>query len=253
MKGLIVDLNGTLYFKDAVIEGAPEAIEAWREAGLELRFMTNTDSKTPAQLVAMCHDYGLDVREDEVFSAAQVTYRFLEQQGKPFTGLIHHNLHEDFKKLDWDDDNAAFVVVGDIERGAGYDELDRLFRRLMDGAELILMQPSRHSYSADGPHLDAGAFGALFEFASGQDAQIMGKPSERFFEIVLGDMGLEPHEVAVIGDDIESDIAGAARIGATSIMVKTGKYDAQTTEKAEVSPDLVVDRVVGVLDALKKD
>jgi FMN phosphatase YigB (HAD superfamily) len=65
--------------------------------------------------------------------------------------------------------------------------------------------------SEDGLTLDAGPFVAALEYASGKTALVVGKPEPAFFEAALRDLGREAHEVAMVGDDAESDVAGAQR------------------------------------------
>ena len=88
--------------------------------------------------------------------------------------------------------------------------------------------------------LDAGAYVAALEYASGKQAKLVGKPSRQFFEIALEGFGLPPHQVAMVGDDVENDVGGAQRAGLMGILVQTGKYRKDLVEKSGVTPDLVV-------------
>jgi ribonucleotide monophosphatase NagD (HAD superfamily) len=74
----------------------------------------------------------------------------------------------------------------------------------------------------------------------------VGKPERAFFRLALADLGLEPHEVAMVGDDAESDVAGAQAAGLQGILVKTGKY----RPEAEGEPDLVLESVAGLPEVL---
>jgi len=92
--------------------------------------------------------------------------------------------------------------------------------------------------------MDIGAFIAGLEYASNQDAMIIGKPSQDFFDAVLNDMQLQAEEVVMIGDDIDSDIGGAQAAGIRGALVKTGKYRAAYTEASAIKPDFIIDSVV---------
>lgn len=251
MQGLIFDLNGTLYFKERALEGAAETLQALRKRGYTMRFMTNTDSKTRMQLHELICDYGLDIPINEIFSAAHATYEYLRNNNYSFTGLLPENLSTDFKHLRRDDEKPDCVLIGENHRDISYDNLDKLFRHLMQGAELIVMQPGRHYFLADGPHLDTGSLAAMFEYATGQQAINMAKPSTQFFDLVLNDMKLKGNEVVVIGDDIETDMIGAAKIGAPSILLRTGKYQSADELLAKVKPNAVLDDISKLPDALE--
>lgn len=252
IRGLIFDLNGTLYFKEQVFEGAADTLKELRKRGYSLRFMTNTDSKSRKQLHDLICSYGLHLPINEIFSAAHATYEYLRSNNYSFTGLLPEGLESDFKDLRRDNEHPDCVLIGDNQTDITYSSLDELFRHLMQGAELIVMQPGRHYFLADGPHLDTGALGAMFEYATGQQANIMAKPSTSFFDLVLSDMKLTGREVAVIGDDTETDMIGAAKIGAPSILLRAGKYQSADELLAQVKPNLVIDQLNELPDALER-
>ncbi|MEP6995295.1 MAG: HAD-IA family hydrolase [Acidobacteriota bacterium] len=89
--------------------------------------------------------------------------------------------------------------------------------------------------------LDVGAFAAALEYASGCEATLIGKPSPRFFAAALSLLGQDAASVAVVGDDLESDVAGARAAGMRGILVRTGKFQARDLDRAAVRPDAVLD------------
>ena len=90
-----------------------------------------------------------------------------------------------------------------------YERLNRAFRMLLDGAELVTLARNRYWQANDGLMLDTGPFCAALEHASGKTAILAGKPSPAFFEAALASTGAAPSETAVVGDDLESDVGGA--------------------------------------------
>ena len=241
LRGFIIDLNGTVYFKEKALAGASAAVRELRAKGYELRFMTNTDSMSGSQLSSLVKGYGLELPAHEIYSAADASLHYLKTKGYRFAGLLPSALEEAFAPYRVaGGETPQCVLIGDNRRDISYTKLDALFQHLMAGAELLVMQPGRHYFLADGPHLDTGAFGALFEYATGQQATIMAKPSPAFFDVVLADMKLSASELMVVGDDTETDMIGAARIGARSVLVQTGKYQTGDEFLAKVKPDLVL-------------
>lgn len=251
-KGLIIDLNGTLYFKEQQIDGAAEVIQTLRQQNYILRFVTNTDTQTRVQLHKMLLSYGLDIREEEIFSANHSTYAYLKSMNYSYTGLLPANLEAEFADLGRDDEHPDCVLVGENQKDINYATLDRMFRHLMNGAELIVMQPNRYYFLANGPHLDTGSIGAMFEYATGMNARVMAKPSLSFFTTVLKDMRLNANQVAVIGDDVETDILGAAKIGAFNILVQTGKYRPGDEMLAAAKPRHILASIKQLPDYLSK-
>jgi ribonucleotide monophosphatase NagD (HAD superfamily) len=98
--------------------------------------------------------------------------------------------------------------------------------------------------------MDIGGFVAALEYCTGRPALVMGKPSADFFRVALGDIGASAHEVAMVGDDIDSDIGGAQRVGLFGILTRTGKFRQQYVEASSVRPDLVIDSIEALPDAL---
>ena len=87
-----------------------------------------------------------------------------------------------------------------------------------------------------GLSLDAGPFVAAIEYATGREAPVVGKPAQAFFELVLGDLGVEPSEAAMVGDDVETDVGGAIDAGLAGVLVRTGKYREELRARVGVEP-----------------
>ena len=142
------------------------------------------------------------------------------------------------------------MIVGDLGEAFGYDVLNGAFRNLMNGAELIALQKNRYWLRADGLSLDVGPFVAALEYASGQEAYVVGKPARGFFDQVLVGLGVEPTAAVMIGDDIESDIGGALGAGLQAVLVRTGKYREERVRESGITPTAIVDSIADVPDLL---
>lgn len=243
VKGLLIDIEGTLYFKGKPIPHVSEAIKQMRVKGIPMRFLTNMDSKSISSVQENLASMGLLVATEEILSPVKVALDlFKSHPSKRCYTLLTSELSKEFssyhakkgEKVDW-------VVVGDIRESCSYENFDIAFRHLMEGAELLALQGGRYFVRNNGYHLDTGAFVHLLEYSSEKKARILGKPSKDIFNLGLKELGLNPNEVAVIGDDITTDIIGAKEIGATSILVKTGKYKMQLTDESDYKPDLIIE------------
>lgn len=232
-KGLLIDLDGTLYVEDAPIPGAREALSRLETAGIPYRYVTNTTRRPRREVVSRLRELGFPAREDLVLAPAAAANAFLE--GRRCHALVAEALFEDLADLVLDISGAPeYVLVGDLGDSFDYARLNEAFRYLMEGAGLVALQRNRFWQEADGPSLDAGPFVAALEYASGKTATVVGKPEPAFFEAGLRDLGLEAKDVAVVGDDAESDVAGAQRAGLLGVQVKTGKYRPGTAGEADL-------------------
>ena len=100
--------------------------------------------------------------------------------------------------------------------------------------------------------LDSGAFVAGLEYASGVEATVLGKPSQAYFEAALEALDAEPELTWMVGDDLESDIAGAQRFGLKTVLVRTGKFRPDQLERSTVVPDAVVSSIGFLPDWLER-
>jgi phospholysine phosphohistidine inorganic pyrophosphate phosphatase len=238
-KGLLVDLDGTLYTGDDPIPGALEGLNRLEEAGIPYRYVTNTTRKPRREVVARLRQLGFQAREGLVFTPAAAANGLL--RGKRCHALVAGALLEDLPRIAPEDEAPEYVLVGDLGDGFDYARLNAAFRHLMDGAGLVALQKNRFRQEVDGLSLDAGPFVAALEYASGKTALVVGKPEPAFFEAALGDLGLEAREVAMVGDDAESDVAGAQRAGLRGIQVKTGKYRPETVGEPDAEIESMAD------------
>lgn len=246
VKAALIDLDGTIYFKGAMIPGADVALARLRELGIQLRFLTNTDSKSTRTIHRQLSHMGLDIAVEEIFTPVTALREFLRQ--KEHTRcyfLLSRELIAENSEYEAEG-SVDYVVVGDCRECMGYETFNTAFRHAMNGAEIIALQKGRYFINADGCSIDTGAFVAMLEYAVGNTALVMGKPSSDFFAMALRHAGCHPGDAVIVGDDVTTDIAGAKAVGARSILVRTGKFAEDLLTVSTVKPDLVADSIVGV-------
>ncbi len=244
IKGLLCDLDGTVYENDRIIAGAAEALEKYRSAGLSVRFVTNTTRMPRRLLHERLSQFGVTARVEEIFTAPIAAVAWLKSAGiRRVALLLNTNTFEDFQDFETDEKAPEAVVVGDLGEEWTFARLNQAFRWLMTGAEMVAIQKNRFWKKEDGLNLDAGPFVAALEYATGKKAKVVGKPQKLFFETAVHSMGILPSQAAMIGDDIENDVGGAQIAGLQGFLVRTGKFRPQDLEHAVVEPDLIVDSI----------
>ncbi len=240
--GLLVDLDGTVYDGDAPIPGAPEAIAALRDAGLPVRFVTNTTRVPRTTIAEWLAAFGIPATAADVFTPPVAAAAWLARRGirRVFLCLPQHTFGE-FPGFEIVADGAEAVVVGDLGRAWSFDVLNRAFHQLHEGAEFLALHRNRCWRSPAGLALDAGAFVAALEYATGREATLVGKPSRPMFEAAARSMGLRLDEVAMVGDSPEADVAGAKAAGCMSVLVAGPSGPAGSgPAPAAPEPDLTV-------------
>lgn len=247
MKAVFLDLSGVLYEGTRPLPGALQAVERLQRSPLTLRFLTNTSRRNRHQILSDLHRMGFSLDPTQLFTAPAAAARWLKVQGlRPYL-LVHPDIRVEFQELDQREPNA--VVLGDAEEGLNYGALDAAFALLLTGAPLIAIADNRY-FKADGRlHLDAGPFVRALEYAADIRAVVTGKPAPAFFREVLGDAGLCPADVLMVGDDIHGDVEGTLRAGLNAALVRTGKY--RPGDEARIQGEFQVhDNLCALVDSL---
>lgn len=240
IRGVLLDLAGVVYEGDHLLAGAIDAVKRLHGSGLPLRFVTNTTTQPKTALLARLTGFGLGIAHDELFTPGQAAKAWLDRHETSPYLLVHPSLECEFAGLPRRTKRA--VVVGDAGKGFSFENMNRAFRALVDGARLLALAKNRAFKDEDGRlSLDAGAFVTALEYSSGQEAIVLGKPSPGFFDAALASMGCAPEEAVMVGDDAEADVAGALRAGlGAAVLVRTGKYRTGDETRFEPNPTATV-------------
>lgn len=244
IKACLIDLDGTLYVDNECIPGAANTVQELRDRKILLRFVTNTTNKSRVSLQKKLQSVGVTADLQEIYSPSVAAAQFLKL--RPETRcwvLTGGDAKEDFHGINLTDQNPNVIVVGDLMKDFTFELLNRVFRRLLEGAELIALQKNRYWKTSGELTMDAGPFIAALEYASGREAKVVGKPSKEFFSLALEGLGLKPEEVAMVGDDFEMDIGGAQRAGLKTILVQTGKFRRELFQQSLIIPDALLNSI----------
>jgi phospholysine phosphohistidine inorganic pyrophosphate phosphatase len=236
-----------IYVQDEAVPGAAEALDRLRADDIPIRLVTNTTMRPRRSILARLDRLGIEADPAELITPATLAASRCADAGYHSVSLVVlDELREDLDGLEERGDTVDAVIVGDLGKGWDYEVLNRAFRQVMDGAALIALQKNRYWETAEGLSLDAGPFVAALEYASGREAEVVGKPSPAFFELALGDLGVTADRAAMVGDDIEADVGGAMEAGLAGILVRTGKYRKDLVEESGIEPTATVESIADV-------
>jgi HAD superfamily hydrolase (TIGR01458 family) len=280
VRGLLLDLDGVLILQGAAIAGAPEAMAELDRRAIPYRVVTNTSLVSRMTLSTWSRRVGLRIPPQRILSALSASASFTARAypGRPLFVIASEDARTEFagqwllgaQEADRKGAEAAAVVIGDSPEEATYDNLNRAFRLVRAGAQLIGMHKNRWWLTPAGPTLDSGAFVAGLEFAASVKALVLGKPSPAFFREaaagLLAEIGAAEHlagpdrrgrrELAMVGDDLWTDVIAAQRLGLRGAFVLSGKHGPDDLAKAAAAgrrggvPDLVAASVAEVVAAL---
>ena len=255
MAAILLDVDGVLHVSGAPLAGAPAAVKRLRNDGHRIRFVSNTTTKSRAQLAEQIRAMGIELDESELQTTGSVAARVLA--GKRVLALTMPGILDDLDGLELVGMDAEAVLIGGADEGEetgrvfSYLNLNRAFHELDAGAELFCLHKNKWWQTTDGARLDAGVFVAGLEYAADTEAIVLGKPSAAYFGAALEAIDADPELAWMVGDDLEGDVVGAQRHGMRTVLVRTGKFRPDELERSGVVPDGIVSSLAQLPDWLQ--
>jgi phospholysine phosphohistidine inorganic pyrophosphate phosphatase len=249
MQGILFDLDGVLYNAETPISGAAEAVAWVQTKGIPHLFVTNTTSRGRADLVEKLNGFGIRADPSRILTPCAAAAEWIKRRNDGKTALfVAPRARTEFEQVvcisEKAESGARYIVIGDLGDAWNFHMLNRAFRLLFSNPEavLIALGMTRFWRAHDGIRLDVAPFVAALEHATGRKAIVLGKPAENFFRAAVDRLGLRANEIVMIGDDIETDIAGAQRAGLSGILLCTGKFRESDLE-GTIKPDAVLNSI----------
>ena len=248
----LFDLDGVMYRGSEPISGAPEAVARLRSLDKRLAFVTNNSSRTPEAVAATLTRVGIPADADEVVTSALVTADLLASRGieEAFVvgedGIVDALRARGIRVVEGDPDRVDSVVVG-LDRHLDYAKLTRAAILVERGAALVATNADASFPAPEGVWPGAGALLAAIETTAGVRAEVVGKPHPPLLRAALDRAG--GGRPLLIGDRLDTDIAGAAALGWDSLLVLTGISTRGDLATASVAPTFVGDDLAALFAA----
>ena len=251
--GVLLDIDGVLTVSWRALPGAAETLAWLRDREVPFRLATNTTTLSRDDLAGTLRGAGLDVDPADLITAPVAAAEYLRRR-HPGAGVFllgGSGTRPDLDGVRLVDDGADVVLLAGADDDYTWGSLNRAFRMLRGGAALVAMHRNAWWMTDGGPTLDAGSFLPGLEAASGVRAVVTGKPSPTFFADCVATLGVEPGAAAMVGDDLHNDVLAAQAVGLTGILVRTGKYTEVELGASPARPDLVIDSIAALPEALR--
>jgi HAD superfamily hydrolase (TIGR01458 family) len=256
MACILLDVDGVLHVSGEPIPGAVDAVAGLRRQGHSLRFVTNNSTRSRTLLAEDLRSLGFELDDDELQTTPRAAAR--ELAGKRVFALVMGGIVPDLEGIELVGDHAEAVLLGGCDETTepnqvfSWMNLGRAFAELQMGAELYCLHKNKWWQTSRGPLLDAGAFVAGLEYATGVDATVLGKPSAAYFAAALDALGAEPELTWMVTDDLEADVRGAQSFGMRTALVRTGKFRPETLEGSDTVPEIVLSSIAQFPDWLER-
>ncbi|MGI8429609.1 MAG: HAD-IIA family hydrolase [Solirubrobacteraceae bacterium] len=234
---VLLDLDGCVWVGDVCTRAAAEAVAELRAAGKAVAFLTNGARYSPEEYVRKLWSLGLRASLEEVVTVGAAIQFELAGGGHGHSAYVigspaihRHVADAGLAILDHSADRAAqadvVVVAGHDE--LHFDELRGATQAVLGGAQMLCAGRDRTYPAQNGICPGTGAIVAALEYATARTAVSVGKPEPQIFRTALDRLG--PGRTLVVGDRLDSDLAGAAAAGLDAAIVLTG---VSTLDQAE--------------------
>ncbi len=264
IKHLILDMDGVLWHGNRPVPGLPDFFEQLKAMQISWAFATNNSSKTLDQYVTKFAGMDVDIDPNQVMTSAVAT-GFYMQDAFPAgsnvyvlgaDGLVESMSKAGFNVLARDDyQTPAAAVVAGLNPGVTYEDLSISALHILNhGAKLIASNMDSTYPSERGLLPGAGALISVIETATEQTAVVVGKPYPIMFQQALkmfGD-GATLQNTAMVGDRLNTDIAGAVGVDMRSILVMSGITQPADLAASEIQPDFAFSGILELAAELKK-
>ena len=248
---VFLDLDGTIYLGDGLIEGASQFLDRLEQHGIRRFFLSNNSSKSVSQYLEKLRGMGIVATEGEILLSTHDLISWLSNEGVVDTFLVGtEGMREMLESSGFTtaSDNPEYVVLG-YDTEINYEKLATSSIHLHNGVPMVASHPDMVCPSPDGGLPDTGAYMALFEATTGVGPKhVCGKPNKGMILHKIKEIGIKPSNCAMVGDRLYTDMEMADRAGVHGILVLSGEATRDDLDESILKPSLVVDSVASLLE-----
>jgi len=242
-KIVFLDLDGTVYLGNRLIEGADRFLKFLEQHKIRHFFLSNNSSRSKQDYVKKLRGMGIRTNESQIILSTDGVIAFLSKKRiKEVYVVGTGSMKQMFLDAGIQVESAQpkYVVLG-YDTELTYDKLRIAVLHLQNKVPLIATHCDLVCPTPEGPVPDVGSLLALFEKATRQQpVKIFGKPNAEMVGHILKKFAARPQEVIMIGDRIYTDMELAYRISCDFILVLSGETKRSEVKKLSCKPSLIV-------------
>ena len=251
IKAVFLDLDGTIYLGNELIDGAVEFLNRCDESGVQRFFLSNNSSKSVTEYLGKLHGLGIPAKANDVLLSTHDLISWLDTKGVTETYLVGtegmRSMLEEVG-VSTRSSEPQYVVLG-YDTEIDYEKLATASIHLHNGIPLVASHPDIVCPSPDGGLPDVGAYLALFKATTGvSPSHICGKPNAGMILHKIEELGLQPSQCAMVGDRLYTDMEMAAQADVVGVLVLSGEATLDDLEAAPQTPSVVVNSVADLFD-----
>ena len=257
IKCFLLDLDGTFYIGNRLIEGSVHLLEVLQAQGKDFLFLTNNSSKHRRMYAEKLNKLGVSIPETRIFTSGEATALYLKniQAGAHIFVVGTPALEEEFQShgFTFDENSPEFAILG-FDTTLTYAKLWKLCDLVRAGVPYIATHPDFNCPTETGFMPDIGAMIAFVKASTGiEPQQIIGKPRRLMIDVLSQKLQLPANALAMVGDRLYTDIALGSSAGILTILVLSGETRPEDLKNSPFQPSLIFNNLGALADWLDND
>lgn len=256
-KCFILDLDGTIYLGDEIIDGAVDFINKLNKENKKFIFLTNNSSKNNNYYKEKLKSFGIYVSNNSIFTSGEATTIYLNSRnsGSKVFLIATNYLKDEFIRSGFNvtniyEEDIDFVVLG-FDTTLTYNKLWIACDLIREGVEFIATHPDINCPLEDGKFMpDAGAIIEFIYASTGKRPNIIGNPNTEIINCICKKYRINKEDMIIVGDRLYTDIKTGINSGITSILVLSGETKADDYSKSNIKADFVYNSVKEIINEL---
>lgn len=255
VRGFLLDMDGTFYLSNRLLEGALRFIEIVRSQGKDFLFLTNNSSRHAREYAQKITRLGLPLTETKILTSGEATALYLSEKepGARVFLVGTTSLEDEFRQHGFElvEEKPQFLVLG-FDTTLTYRKLWLLCDFVRAGVPYIATHPDFNCPTETGWMPDVGAMIAFVKASTGREPDlVVGKPNRIIVDAAAHKMNLRADQLAMIGDRLYTDIALGESSGILTVLVLSGETARADLDGSPFRPDYVFENLAGVADWLQ--
>ena len=254
INALILDMDGVLWRDSQSIGDLPTIFSRITQCGLKISLATNNSTLSVEQYLKKLRSFGVSLAPEQIVNSSMAVVHYLSQR-YPNGGNVHiigeEGLIQTLANSNFQQgEGAVLAVVVSMDRQLTYEKLRRAALLIRSGIPFIGTNPDKTFPTPEGLVPGAGAILAAVEAATSIEPVIVGKPSPEMYLVAMERMEVLPEATLVVGDRLETDIAGGQQLGCQTGLVLSGVTSLQAARSWVPAPDWIEPDLTTLLDRL---
>lgn len=251
----LLDMDGTIYLDDELIDGALDFINALIEKNIKYVFLTNNSSKSQNDYLEKLKKLNIPTTKENIYTSGMATCNYINEKYPHSKVYLMGTkaLEQEFINygINLVQDNPDIVVCG-FDRELNYQKLEKACKFLCDGAIFLATNPDYVCPIANKRYIpDCGSICDMIYNATKKRPTFIGKPEPIMIDLLSEKYNIDKDRICMVGDRIYTDIKAGINSHTKTILVLSGESTLDTVSKSDVKPDYILNSINDIIPLIK--